>query len=92
MAAQPDSVVIKGVDIPDERQQHAIRTATHAIASASTQQEAATIVKKEFDKSYGPYWHCIVGESFGSAITHESNGFIYFNIGTTAVLLYKAGN
>lgn len=28
-------------------------------------------IKREFDKKYGPTWHCIVGRNFGSYVTHE---------------------
>ena len=30
------------------------------------------VMKKEFDKKYGPTWHAIVGRSFGSYVTHET--------------------
>ncbi|RYG51950.1 hypothetical protein EON67_02305 [archaeon] len=48
-------------------------------------------IKKEFDKKYGPTWHCIVGRNFGSYVTHESKHFIYFYLGQIAVLLFKSG-
>ncbi|KAF3636027.1 Dynein light chain, cytoplasmic [Capsicum annuum] len=34
----------------------------------------------EFDSTYGPAWHCIVGTSFGSYVTHSIGGFLYFSI------------
>ncbi|KAG5062385.1 hypothetical protein JHK85_003568 [Glycine max] len=40
----------------------------------------ALALKKEFDSSYGPAWHCIVGTSFGSYVTHSVGGFLYFSI------------
>jgi len=30
------------------------------------------VIKKEFDKKYGPTWHVIVGRNFGSYVTRES--------------------
>lgn len=38
-------------------------------------------IKKEFDKKYGPTWHCIVGRNFGSYVTHETKHFLYFYLG-----------
>jgi outer membrane cobalamin receptor len=48
-------------------------------------------IKKEFDKKYGPTWHCIVGRNFGSYVTHETKHFIYFYLGQVAILLFKSG-
>ncbi|KAF6141615.1 hypothetical protein GIB67_001167 [Kingdonia uniflora] len=49
----------------------------------------ARSLKKEFDKMYGPAWHCIVGKSFGSFVTHSPGGFLYFTIDKFSVLLFK---
>ncbi|KVI05427.1 dynein light chain 1, cytoplasmic [Cynara cardunculus var. scolymus] len=49
----------------------------------------ALALKKEFDGLYGPAWHCIVGTSFGSYVTHSSGGFVYFSIDKVHVLLFK---
>ncbi|XP_012845966.1 PREDICTED: dynein light chain, cytoplasmic [Erythranthe guttata] len=44
---------------------------------------------QEFDTTYGPAWHCIVGTSFGSYVTHSIGGFLYFSIDKVYVLLFK---
>lgn len=45
---------------------------------------------QEFDGVYGPAWHCIVGTSFGSFVTHSVGGFIYFSMDHKLyVLLFK---
>ncbi|KAJ0896346.1 putative dynein ATPase [Helianthus annuus] len=33
---------------------------------------------QKFDCLYGPAWHCIVGTSFGSYVTHSSGCFFVF--------------
>ncbi|XP_016546674.1 dynein light chain 1, cytoplasmic isoform X1 [Capsicum annuum] len=43
----------------------------------------------EFDSTYGPAWHCIVGTSFGSYVTHSIGGFLYFSIDKVYVLLFR---
>ncbi|KAJ4710038.1 Dynein light chain [Melia azedarach] len=49
----------------------------------------ALALKKEFDSAYGPAWHCIVGTSFGSYVTHSLGGFLYFSIDKVYILLFK---
>ncbi|KAJ0537679.1 putative dynein ATPase [Helianthus annuus] len=44
---------------------------------------------QKFDCLYGPAWHCIVGTSFGSYVTHSSGCFLYFSIDKVHVLLFK---
>ncbi|KAE8699017.1 O-Glycosyl hydrolases family 17 protein [Hibiscus syriacus] len=38
----------------------------------------ALALKKEFDSTYGPAWHCIVGTSFGSYVTYSLGGSVIF--------------
>ncbi|KAH7844650.1 hypothetical protein Vadar_030248 [Vaccinium darrowii] len=51
--------------------------------------EIARFIKKEFDGIYGPGWQCIVGTDFGSFVTHCYGCFIYFCIGSLAILLFR---
>lgn len=45
---------------------------------------------QEFDGVYGPAWHCIVGKSFGSFVTHSVGGFMYFSMAHKLyILLFK---
>ncbi|CAN1216653.1 Dynein light chain, cytoplasmic [Linum perenne] len=44
---------------------------------------------QEFDKVYGPSWHCIVGSSFGSFVTHSTGCFLYFSIEKLYILVFK---
>jgi dynein light chain LC8-type len=70
--------VIKNADMSDEMQLTAIDVSAQAISKFNIERDIAAYIKKEFDKKYNPTWHCIVGRSFGSYITHESKHFIYF--------------
>ncbi|KAI3976582.1 hypothetical protein MKX01_008440 [Papaver californicum] len=54
-----------------------------------TPTQVALAIKKEFDASYGPAWHCIVGKSFGSFVTHSPGGLLYFSIDNLSLLLFK---
>ena len=83
--------VIKNADMSEEMQQNAIDVANQALDKHNIERDIAAYMKKEFDKKYNPTWHCVVGRSFGSYVTHESKNFIYFYIGQLAVLLFKSG-
>ncbi|XP_009377313.2 dynein light chain LC6, flagellar outer arm-like [Pyrus x bretschneideri] len=51
--------------------------------------EIGRFIKKEFDRTYGPGWQCIVGADFGSFVTHCHGCFIYFCVGSLAVLMFR---
>ncbi|XP_028784099.1 uncharacterized protein LOC114740135 isoform X2 [Neltuma alba] len=71
---------------------HAVDCARKALDSMEkfTSKTLALALKKEFDGAYGPAWHCIVGTSFGSFVTHSVGGFLYFSMDQKLyVLLFK---
>ena len=82
--------VIKSADMTDDMQQDAIETVVQAIQTETVHKDIAAYTKKEFDKKYGPTWHCIVGKNYGSYVTHESQHFMYFFLDELAILLFKS--
>lgn len=84
-------VVIKSSDMSEAMQQDATEIAQEALRINEIEKDVAAHIKKEFDKKHGPTWHCVVGRSFGSYITHETKHFVYFYVGQLAVLLFKSG-
>jgi dynein light chain LC8-type len=62
----------------DAAQATAIEVAREAQDKHSIEKDQAAFIKKEFDRRFGPTWHCVVGRNFGSYVTHESKNFIYF--------------
>nr|XP_010904915.2 dynein light chain 2, cytoplasmic [Elaeis guineensis] len=85
--------VIGEADMLETMQQDALRLAGKALDEfdATNSTQIAHFIKKEFDRSYGPGWQCIVGTDFGSFVTHHSGCFIYFSIGSLAILLFRGG-
>nr|UQT06015.1 protein 66071 [Theama mediterranea] len=83
--------IIKNADMSEDMQQEAVECANVAMEKFNVEKDIAAFIKKEFDKSFSPTWHCIVGRNFGSYVTHETKYFIYFYIGQVAVLLFKSG-
>ncbi|KAJ9153644.1 hypothetical protein P3X46_027063 [Hevea brasiliensis] len=51
--------------------------------------EIACFIKKQFDTAYVPGWQCIIGTDFGSFVTHCCGCFIYFQIGSLPILLFR---
>ncbi|VDP69680.1 unnamed protein product [Echinostoma caproni] len=83
--------MIRDCDMSEEMQKEAVQQAERAVELHTVEKDIAQYIKKQFDKKYSPPWHCIVGQNFGSYVTHESNHFIYFYVGNLAILLFKTG-
>ncbi|KAI8364248.1 dynein light chain 1, cytoplasmic [Blakeslea trispora] len=62
--------VVKSVDMSEEMQQEAIECSTQALEKYNIEKDIAAHIKREFDRKYGPTWHCVVGRNFGSFVTH----------------------
>ncbi|XP_044486123.1 uncharacterized protein LOC123211448 [Mangifera indica] len=85
-------VKVVSVDMPPFMQIHAVDFArkTYDSLEKFTAKTLALTLKKEFDGVYGPAWHCIVGTSFGSFVTHSVGGFLYFSMDQKLyILLFK---
>ncbi|KAL5212391.1 hypothetical protein ABZP36_023238 [Zizania latifolia] len=85
------SVRVRAADMPLELQRRAVRLAHDAIVAMPRldSKRLALELKKEFDTSYGPAWHCIVGTGFGSYVTHSLGGFLYFSVDKVYILLFR---
>ena len=77
--------------MPDDMQRKAVELALNALERFKLERDMAQFLKEEFDERFQPTWHCIVGRHFGSFVTHEGLGFIYFYIDKTAILLFRSG-
>lgn len=85
-------VIVKAADMPQDMQRKAIELALAALDRFELERDMAHYLKKEFDERFQPAWHCIVGRHFGSFVTHDRAGFLYFYIEKTAVLLFRSGS
>lgn len=83
---------VVSADMPPFMQIHVVGFARKIKDSLEkfTSKNLALSLKKELDGVYGPAWHCIVGTSFGSFVTHSVGGFLYFSLDQKLyVLLFK---
>ncbi|KAI3771624.1 hypothetical protein L6452_02790 [Arctium lappa] len=78
-------------DMPAFMQIHAFRCARKTFDGLEkfSPKQIALNLKKEFDKIYGPAWHCIVGLNFGSFVTHATGCFLYFSMEKLYILVFK---
>jgi len=81
---------IKNVDMTEEMKQEAIDVTSAALEKYNIEKDIAAQIKKEFDRRHGPTWHVVVGKNFGSYVTHETKHFIYFYVGSLAILIWKS--
>ncbi|OXB64628.1 hypothetical protein ASZ78_008704 [Callipepla squamata] len=86
-----EKVVIKDTDMAEEMQQLAVQCATVAVGKYSVEREIAAFIKREFERRYSPTWQCVVGRTFGSYVSHETERFIFFAVRDLHVLLFKTG-
>jgi len=82
---------VKTVDMSEEMEKFAIDTATEALMNCMKEKDMAAKIKSEFDKTYNPTWHVIVGSNYGSHVVHSTKHFIYFYLGPKAFLIFKSG-
>lgn len=84
--------VVGDSNMPQGTRQDALRLAGKALDEfdVTDSTEIARFIKQGFDELHGPGWQCVVGTNFGSFVTHHLGCFIYFSIGSLAILLFKA--
>ena len=70
-------------------QQAAIDIALSAMEKFQSEKDIALFIASEFDKSYTPTWHCVVGHSFGTYLTHEDKDYIHFFLNQYGIMLFK---
>ncbi|GAB2214778.1 hypothetical protein Droror1_Dr00019141 [Drosera rotundifolia] len=87
------NVSVRAADMPVSLQRRAFECARRDLDSSSStkldSKRLALVLKKEFDSCYGPAWHCIVGTSFSSYVTHSLGGFLYFSVDKFYILLFR---
>jgi len=57
--------------------------------SAEIYTKIAADIQKSFEKKYDQFWHVIVGDNFGSFVTHENKTFIFYEIEGLSILIFK---
>jgi dynein light chain LC8-type len=90
MASEMRKCLVKASDMQPEQQQSVCDMAIAAFTKYQSESDVAKHLKKEMDVTFGQLWHCIVGKSFGSFVSHHPGTFIYFYCNNIAILLFKS--
>ena len=77
----PAGFTMKSQDMKQSHLLTAAWLAADATQEHKVEKDLARAIKEGMDSSFGGPWHCVVGRSFGSFVTHESGAFAYFYIG-----------
>lgn len=62
--------VIKNVDMAEDMQAQTIEIAMDALEKFTVEKDMAGHVKRTMDQKFGPTWHAVVGQRYGSYVTH----------------------
>lgn len=83
---------VQGTDMPVTMQLQAMSAASEALDLFDVLdcEGIASHLKKEFDRTYGAGWQCVVGSSFSCFFTHTPGTFIYFCLESLTFLIFKA--
>jgi dynein light chain LC8-type len=73
--ANVPKAIIKNVDMSEEMQQSAVDIAMEALSKFTIEKDIAAHVKKTMDTKFGPTWHAVVGQKYGSYVTHGMSSF-----------------
>lgn len=58
--------------------------------NSDTYTKIAADIQQSFEKKHNTFWHVIVGDNFGSFVTHENKSFIFFEINGLSILIFKS--
>ncbi|KAK2360862.1 Dynein light chain type 1 family protein [Trifolium repens] len=85
--------VVRETDMAEEMQNKVMELAHQALDAheVSDCQSIAHFIKQKLDETYGPAWNSVVGNDFGSCITHMSGSFIFFRVEMMEFLIFKDG-
>lgn len=73
-------VEVKTTDMSNELQEFTIALIQEAFEKYDVESDVATHIKRQMDVSHGLIWHCIVGCSFGSYVTHLQGSFLHVSV------------
>ncbi|KAM3183686.1 hypothetical protein ACTXT7_009855 [Hymenolepis weldensis] len=83
------NLVIRNAEMSQEMQRRSVDLTKEAMQRHTVEKDIAGYIKKGLDQQYGSSWHCVVGKSFGSYISHVQGHLIYLNMNSYAVLIFK---
>nr|CAH8826182.1 unnamed protein product [Trichobilharzia regenti] len=86
----PHRAIVKNTNLPPDMQDQAVKACLKAMTTCRHDKDVAAAIRNTFNQKYGRTWHCIVGGSFGSNVSHIDTGLIYFFMGHKSILLFRS--
>uniref|UniRef100_A0A914E774 Dynein light chain n=1 Tax=Acrobeloides nanus TaxID=290746 RepID=A0A914E774_9BILA len=86
-----DDVEVKETDMDPDLMAESIEIAKEAQKRYVEDKDIAAYIKDTFEQKFGPTWHCVVGRSFGSRVSYETQHFILLKIKYVSVMVFKCG-
>lgn len=75
--------------MPSYMEELAAEISVKATTRFSMEEDIAECVKSKFEEAYGKVWHCIVGESYGSALEHRPDEYIEVALPNKTLLIFR---
>ncbi|CAF5056039.1 unnamed protein product, partial [Rotaria socialis] len=69
-------VAVEMDDMPEQMRNDAIDVTKQAFRNYTVQRDIADCIRQTFEAKYRGLWICIVGERFGTSLTHDEDRFI----------------
>ena len=84
-------VQVKTLDMPEDLVEVAVSLAVESLSrhGSHNHRKVAQHIKEYFDACLSPAWQCVVGQHFGSFITHSHGTFCHFFVDDVAILLFR---
>ncbi|MEN2495926.1 MAG: hypothetical protein MHMPM18_000504 [Marteilia pararefringens] len=86
---QEGELLIKYDDFKEEYKEKAKQIFDDSYRLHKVEKHIAAYIKKRFDESFGATWHVIVGQSYGTYVTHMPNNFIFCYLGKHAITVFR---
>ncbi|KAK6109803.1 Uncharacterized protein BM_BM1368 [Brugia malayi] len=86
-----NKIEVKETDMESEMIQKSMAIALEAQKQYSLDKDMAFYIKEEFERRFGPTWHCVVGKSFGSSFSYEIQHFILLKFNQLSIMIFKCG-
>ncbi|CAL6003025.1 Dynein_light chain LC8 [Hexamita inflata] len=85
-----DIMSVTSTDFPDDQKKVIIQIVAQAIFKCNTEKEISYNIKKQMDAQFNDHFNAIVGRHFGANLTSTVERFIYLQVGTLQVLIFKS--
>eukprot|EP00703_Trepomonas_sp_PC1_P003366 JAP93240.1 Dynein light chain [Trepomonas sp. PC1] len=85
-----DMMTITQSDFPDDSKKIIQQIVAQAIFKNNTEKEISYSIKKQMDQQFQDHFNVVVGRHFGANLTATVERFVFAQVGTLQVLIFKS--